>query len=111
MGCKRFYAQLFAPVEAQLGPIDSETLCAISGFDAGGPLNFCTIKNGADNPFITYVSCELAVRKEQQPCDLGRYELLCACDDEQWVRSIITRIGQESMHTAFGHGHTLDISA
>ncbi len=38
-----FYAQLFSPLDSKLGPIDPETMVAIIGFDAGGPLGFCTI--------------------------------------------------------------------
>jgi hypothetical protein len=105
----KFYRQLFAPVEAILGPIDRDTIVAIIGFDAGGPLNFCTIGRGSGERFVTYISCELAVRAEQRPSEFGRYELLVTCDDEGWVRSILTDIGRMSLEVAFGHGHTLDI--
>jgi hypothetical protein len=71
---KKFYAQLFAPLEASLGPVDAEGIFHIMGFDGGGPLNFSTIGRGRGEPFTTYVSCELAVRKEQKPSTMGRYE-------------------------------------
>lgn len=106
-----FYDSLFAPLESSLGPIDSDTICAIIGFDAGGPLNFCTIGNKPDVEFITYVSCELAIRKEQKPASFGRYELLATCNDEQWVRSTLTALGHASMDIKFGHRHSLDIGA
>ncbi len=109
MDCHVFYRQLFAPLEASIGPIDRDTIVAIVGFDAGGPLNFCTIGCGRSGPGITYVSCELAVRDEQIPCEFGRYELLSTCDDEKWVRSIVSDIGRMSWETAFGNGHTMDI--
>lgn len=109
MDYKRFYAQLFNPLEAKLGPIDRNTICAIMGFDGGGPLSFCTFGVDSDLPIITYVSCELAVREEQVPSNAGRYELLCSCDDEEWVRSILSELGQMSLHSVFGHGHTVDI--
>lgn len=109
MDYQRFYKQLFAPLEAQIGPIDPNTVFAIIGFDCGGPLNFSTIGAECGERFITYVSCELAVRKEQVPSGLGRYELLCSCDDEQWVRSNLTILGHMSMETRFGHGHTVDM--
>ncbi len=111
MNYRKFYSQLFKPLEASLGPIDRDTIVAIVGFDVGGPLNFCTIGRESVGPCITYVSCELAVREDQQPSEFGRYELLVTCDDEQWVRSIITRIGRMSLDTTFGHGHTMDICA
>jgi hypothetical protein len=108
---KRFYAELFAPLHAAIGPIDSMTICAIIGFDGGGPLSFNTIGAGRGGPFISYVSCELAVRQEQVPSDLGRYELLCSCDDEQWVRNHVSNLGRMSLQTVFGHDHTIDIGA
>lgn len=109
MNYDEFYRQLFAPLEETLGPSDRETLVAIIGFDAGGPLAFCTTGRGRADACVTYVSCELAVREGQQPADCGRYELLCSCDDEQWVRSIVSDIGRMSLEVTFGDGHTLDI--
>ena len=109
MDYHNFYRQLFAPLESSLGRIDRDTIVAILGFDMGGPLNFCTIGRDSDRPCRTYVSCELAVREAQQPSAIGRYELLVSCDDERWVRSIVTDIGRMSFEVAFAHGHTLDI--
>ncbi|MFL5241945.1 MAG: suppressor of fused domain protein [Gemmataceae bacterium] len=109
MDYQRFYARLFAPLETHIGPLDWDTLFAIIGFDCGGPLNFSTIGYTRGERFITYVSCELAARPQQRPSKLGRYELLCSCDDERWVRSIVSDIGRESFKTTFEHGHTLDI--
>jgi len=109
MDYNSFYTKLFAPLESSIGPIDAETIAAIIGFDAGGPLNFCTIGYNTSNPIKTYVSCEMAVRKEQRPSSAGRYELLVSCDDERWVRSVITDIARMSCDVSFGDGHTLDI--
>jgi len=109
MDYQSFYRQLFAPLESELGPIDRDTIVAMMGFDGGGPLSFCTFGAESGNPLMTYVSCELAVRSEQQPSDFGRYELLSTCDDEQWVRSTLSDIGRMSFDTTFGHGHTLDV--
>jgi Suppressor of fused protein (SUFU) len=106
---EQFYERLFAPLSKLVGPIDKDTVVALIGFDAGGPLNFCTIGRHAGHPFPIYVSCELAVRPDQVPSESGRYELLVSCDDESWVRSILTRIGRMSLEAAFGAGHTLDI--
>ncbi|HLW65794.1 MAG TPA: suppressor of fused domain protein [Gemmataceae bacterium] len=111
MDYQLFYRQLFEPLEALLGPIDKETIVAIIGFDVGGPLNFCTIGAGNGAKFTTYVSCELAARPEQLPARFGRYELSATCDDETWVRRILTRIGRTSEDVVFGHHHTLDIAA
>jgi hypothetical protein len=109
MDYQEFYRQLFAPLESTLGPIDRDTIFAIIGFDAGGPLNFCTIGCDKGAACVTYVSCELAVREEQQPSEIGRYELLVSCDDEEWVRTIVSEIGRMSLEVALGHGHTLNI--
>ncbi len=109
MDYNAFYSKLFAPLESTLGPIDANTIVAIIGFDAGGPLNFCTIGYGGTHPIKTYVSCEMAIRDEQRPSRAGRYELLVSCDDEYWVRSVITDIARMSCEVSFGDGHTLDI--
>jgi hypothetical protein len=109
MDYEAFYRQLFAPLEAEIGPIDPDTLFAIFGFDGGGPLSFNTIGANSGGPFVTYVSCELAPREKQVPSAAGRYELLCSCDSQQWVRSIVSKLGQMSLRTRFGHGHTVDI--
>jgi hypothetical protein len=106
---KQFYKSLFAPLTRAVGPVDKTTLVALVGFDAGGPLSFCTIGRDQRQEFITYVSCELAIRPEQMPSDDGRFELLASCDDERWARSILTDIGRMSFEVAFGAGHTLDI--
>jgi len=105
-----FYSNLFVPIEeAFVGSIDRDTLMAIVGFDAGGPLNFCTIGHERGDKFVTYVSCELAVRRQQKPSEFGRYELLMTCDDEEWARSLLSDIGRMSLDVAFGDAHTLDI--
>lgn len=111
MNHDKFYATLFAPLEASIGPIDPETITAILGFDAGGPLNFCTIGRNNAGALTTYVSCELAVRGDQIPAAFGRYELLASCNDEQWVRSILTSLARATMSIKLGHRHTLDIGA
>jgi hypothetical protein len=105
-----FYRQLFAPLESRLGRLDPNTLFPIMGFDGGGPLSFNTIGVGQGKRFVTYVSCELAVRLEQLPSDFGRYELLVSCSDEQWARRWVTEIGRMSFDKVFGHGHTLDFN-
>lgn len=111
MDYKQFYATLYSPLTASIGATDNNTIFAIIGFDAGGPLNFCTIGADSGSQIVTYVSCELAVRDEQFPTKRGgyRYELLSACDDEAWVRKILTNLGRMSLEVAFDHGHTVDI--
>ena len=104
-----FYGELYKPLESSIGPVDAETIVAIVGFDAGGPLNFCTIGYAGETELATFVSCELAVRPEQKPASFGRYELLTTCDSEQWVRSTLTALGHATMEFKFGHRHTLDI--
>lgn len=82
---------------------------AIIGFDCGGPVTLCAVGYGREE-YVTYVTCELAVRAEQQPADCGRYEAMMSCDDEDWARNILTKIGQMSLEGVFAHGHTVDIS-
>ena len=106
---KRFYAQLYAPVEECLGAIDPGTLFAIIGFDCGGPLHLSTVGRGRDQ-FVTYISCELAVNVDQKSGDTGPFEVMMTCDNEGWARDILTRIGRMSFSGVFAHGHTIDIT-
>jgi hypothetical protein len=106
---RKFYAQLFAPIEVQLGAIDANSLVAIIGFDCGGPLNFCTVGKGREK-FVTYVSCELAVRDDQKFGETGPFEVMMTCDSEEWVRKVLTDIGRMSLDGVFAQGHTVDIS-
>lgn len=110
MDCQAFYAELFRPIEKAVGPIDPSTIVAIIGFDGGGPLNFSTVGAEDSVDFVTYVSCELAVRKEQVPSSQGRFELMCHCNDEDWVRRVLTAIGRMSLEALFDDGHTVDVS-
>ena len=110
MDYQRFYKRLFRPIEQGIGPLDKAGIMAIVGFDFGGPISLCTVGREGRRRFVTYVTCELAVRKEQIPASFGRYEVMITCDDEQWAHMILTKIGQMSLENAFGHGHTVDIS-
>src|SRR5687767_8438262 len=107
MDYRPFYAKLFQPVEKALGPIDRDTIVAIIGFDFGGPLNFSTVGVEKKASIVTYVSCELAVRKEQTPSTRGRFELMCHCDDETWVRKFVSKVGAMSLEAQLDHLHTI----
>jgi hypothetical protein len=109
MDYQRFYKQLFEPIEQRIGHIDEVGIVAIIGFDCGGPVSLSTVGRGHEK-FVTYVTCELSVRPEQQPADFGRYEIMMTCDDRKWAHDILTRIGHMSLELAFGGGHTIDIS-
>ena len=105
-----FYNQLFQPIEERIGHIDEASIAAVIGFDYGGPVTLCTVGYGREQ-FVTYVTCELAVRDEQLPAEFGRYELMMTCDDEAWARKILTEIGLLSQESVLEHGHTVDIGA
>lgn len=109
MDYAEFYRQLLRPLEPDLGSADPLTITAIVGFDAGGPLSFCSF--GRDGPIErrAYVSCELALRDDQPPSAVGRYELLAHCANEDWVRCVVSDIGRMSLDVAFDDGHSLDI--
>lgn len=104
-----FYSELLAPVVEEVGQLDRDTIVPIIGFDAGGPLSLCSVGRDMGDQFVTYITCELAVRPEQKPSSLGRYELLLTCDDENWARTLLTDVGRMTMEVEFGDGHTLDI--
>jgi hypothetical protein len=106
---REFYDALFAPLIEAEGSLDRDTIMAIVGFEAGGPISLCTIGSERPGPTI-FVTCELAVRRDQVPSEVGRYELLTVTSDEAWARSILTNIGGMTLEVAFGHLHTLDIA-
>ena len=66
MDYKRFYKQLFRPIEDRIGLVDEASVTAIIGFDCGGPVTLCTVGRGREQ-FVTYVTCELSVRDKQTP--------------------------------------------
>jgi hypothetical protein len=105
---RQFYEALFAPVVAAHGSLDRETLTAIVGFDAGGPVSLCTIGRARPGPTL-FITCELAIREDQVPSDVGRYELMTSTTDEEWAVSTLTDIAGMTLEVAFGHLHTLDI--
>jgi len=109
MDYQRFYRQLYAPLECELGPVNKNTIVAIIGFDAGGPLNFCTFGGESNAGPITYVSCELAVRDDQRPNASGRYELMASSDSEEWVRSVLSDTARMTLDVAFEDNNTMDI--
>jgi hypothetical protein len=108
MDYQRFYKQLFQPIEERIGHVDEATIMGIVGFDCGGPVSLCTVGYRREQ-FVTYVTCELSVREEQQAAEAGRYEVMITCDEEAWARKILTKIGQMSLEGVFEHGHTVDI--
>ena len=81
---------------------------AVIGFDCGGPVSLCTVDYGREQ-FVTYVTCEFAVREEQQQAKFGNYEMMLTCDDEAWCGRILMKIGHMSLECVFEHGHTVDI--
>lgn len=107
---KQFYDALFEPIVDRMGPLDRDTVVSIIGFDAGGPLNLCTVGHG-QQAFVTYVSCELAARDDQQVADSGPYELMTVCDDEHWARTVLSGIARLGLDVELSDGHTIDIGA
>jgi hypothetical protein len=105
MNAETLYATLFGSLAPTLGPLNSDTLTSIIGFDAGGPLSLCAFAQ-KDQQCTTYVSCELVFH---QPLDGPRYELLVTCDDEDWARTVLSEIGKMSLEVTFAAGHTIDI--
>ena len=105
---RRFYDALFAPAVATHGALDRDTLTAVAGFDAGGPVSLSTIGHARPGPTL-FITCELAVREDQVPSEMGRYELMTWSDDEDWAWSTLTDIAGMTLEAEFGHLDTLDI--
>lgn len=109
MDYEKFYQRLFVPLEEKFGKIDPNTAFHIIGFDGGGAVNFNTFGRERAEAIVTYVTCELSVRPQQRPSELGRFELLTSCDEEGWAAKTLTGLGHMSMNVRLGHGHTVDI--
>jgi len=103
---REFYRSLFAPLQAQYGPLDAETVSAIIGFSAGGPVSLSQI--AAKQVFVT---CELAAYPEQQLSSEGlRFELFSAEGRSlDWCRRVLTALGNLSLEAELGDRHTIEI--
>ncbi len=102
-----YYASLFAPLVAEVGPLGEATATGIVGFSAGGPVSM--VQAGQQG----YVTCELSLYPEQVPSAEGEhYEFLCrlALSASQ-AQALLTSLGRLSMEATLGHGHTVDVSA
>jgi hypothetical protein len=106
-----FYRQLFKPVEKAMGKCDPETLAAIIGFQLGGPVSLSTFGGRDKTGFVTYVSCELACYRRQQPSSEGPFEVMIIANDEDWARAVLTATGRLSLEAALDDGHVIDLGA
>jgi hypothetical protein len=110
MTTSRLGKEFFRILDERIGPFDRPMKFRVFPFDLGGALNFLTIAAREDR-FVTYVSWDLLGHPEQKRGRLGRYELLCTCDDETWCAEVLTCVGRMSLHEVFDPEHTLDIGA
>lgn len=98
----------FEILNEHVGPFDRPIEFRVFPFDAGGALNFLTVGKGRCR-FVKYVSWDLFGNPNQKRGSLGRFELLCECDSEEWCLDILTNIGRQTFETLFEPGDTLDI--
>ena len=98
----------FTAVDEWIGPFDRPFKFRPFSFDAGGALNFLTIRNPRNN-FVTYVSWDLFGHEQQKHGKLGHYEFLINCNEEKWVLTVITNLGRQSLIEVFESGDTMDI--
>jgi hypothetical protein len=107
MGYQQHYVTLFGALEAEYGALDGETITAVIGFSAGGPVSLC--ERRAARLFVT---CELSLYEEQKTSTDGlRFELFCKDDfDEEQARALFTALGALSMEARLGDKHTVDAS-
>jgi hypothetical protein len=102
-----FYAHLFSEIITLYGELDSETLTAIIGFSAGGPVSLNKI--ASKNLFLT---CELALYSEQKLSSENlRYEFMAIdFSDAAWCQSVFTALGHLSFNAVLGDQHIIDIT-
>ena len=101
------YRLLFSNLESDLGEVSLETLTAIVGFSAGGPVSIKRV--GSKHAFVT---CELSLYPEQKPSSEGEnFELLSRIPvTEAQLHTLLTALGNLSMEATLGHRHTVDVS-
>ena len=108
MNAQDHYAALLAPLEEEYGPLDPETLTAVVGFTAGGPVSRAQIAAKA-----LYVTVELSLDPQQvRSADMMNFELFTVGEfDEAEAAEILTALGGLGCNAELGHGHTIDMSA
>jgi len=108
MGYQQHYAKLFEQLEDEYGKLDRDTITAVIGFSAGGPVSMCERKSAR-----LFVTCELSVYEAQKTSAEGlKFELFSKDDfDEDQARAVFTALGGLSMEAHLGNNHTVDVSA
>ncbi len=108
MTAQAHYAALFSSVERDFGPAATETLTAVIGFTAGGPVSVCRF---GSEP--VYVTCELSLNPEQVLSAEGvRFELMSRLPlSEYETQDFLTGLGAFSLEARLGDRHTIDVSA
>jgi hypothetical protein len=108
MDVEKHYEALFGPVQDRIGPIDSDSLVGIVGFDGGGPISLSTIGVGrAEYP--TYVTCALSVRDDQRHEECPPFEVLIRCNDQGFAWNVLTALGDLSLQATLGPGHIVHL--
>jgi len=107
MAYEQHYSNLFEQLEDAYGKLDTDTITAIIGFSAGGPVSMRERKAAR-----LFVTCELSVYEEQLTSTDGlKFELFSKDDfDEEQAHAIFTALGALSMEAHLGNNHTVDLS-
>ena len=107
MAYEQHYSNLFQALEDAYGKLDTDTITAIIGFSAGGPVSMCKRKAA-----LLFVTCELSVYEEQQTSTDGlKFELFSKDDfDQEQAHAIFTALGRLSTEAQLGNDHTVDLS-
>lgn len=102
-----FYKKLLTPLEEEFGKLDTETITALVGFSMGGPVSL-----SKQSKSDLYVICELSAYPGQKFSTGGlKFELFSVGHfSEDWCRKVFTGLGNLSMNSQLGNGHTIDIS-
>ena len=102
------YDALFAEIVSTFGVLRSETMSAVIGFGAGGPVSVAVVDRKP-----VYVTCELSLYPEQVPSAEGvRFELLFESTlNQSDIQNLLTALGRFSFNAQLGDGHTIDISS
>jgi len=104
-----FFAQLFRPVSAALGPFDRAQLTPQVPFSEGGPVNIATVGRDRRAQFVTYVTCELSCYCNQRPSPVGPFEILLTANDQGWAQTVLSALGRLSFDDELDQGHSVNV--
>ncbi len=106
---QRTWDSRLAGLEHELGKSDDKIAISSTPIYMGGGADVLTFKNHVDG--IAYVTAGLIGDVGQAANELGEYELMMCCREENdWAPSLLSRLAPYTLETPLRPGETMDIS-